>query len=153
MLAAMTRGGTAMDSLTLARERLERAAGLRDVLEAAHQAFQAMLPVIMAQQDRAGPAYCAFVMAGASAGHGRLALTAAPSLPAAARALSFTASSEAVLAPAEAAAAVAHLSDLLVRQLTDAMPADRSGADRLGCIEAARHAGKISDLLSGAACR
>jgi hypothetical protein len=153
MLAAMARGGTPMDSLALARERLERAAGLRGVLDAAHQAFQAMLPVIMAQQDRARPDYCAFVMAGASAGHGRFALAAAPSLPASPRALTLTASSETALAPAEAAAAVTDLSDLLVRRLTDAMPASRSGADGLACREAARHAGNISDLLSGAAPR
>jgi hypothetical protein len=140
-----------MDSLAVARDRLERAAGLRGVLDAAHQAFQAMLPVIMAQQDRAGPDYCAFVMAGASAGHGRFALASAPSLPAWARALSLAARSEAVLAPAEAAAAVTDLSNLLVRRLTDAIPADRNGADGLACREAARHAGNISDLVRGAA--
>jgi hypothetical protein len=54
MLAAMTRGGTAMDALDLARDRQERAGGLRGVLDAACQTFQVMLPVIMAQQDRPG---------------------------------------------------------------------------------------------------
>jgi hypothetical protein len=139
-----------MDSLTVVRERLQRAVGLPDVLDAAYRAFLTMLPVIMTQQDRAGPDYAAYVMAGASAGHGRFAVAGAPSLPSPARALSFTASSEAALTPADAAAAITGLADLLVRQLTGAMPTVRNAADRLACTEAVRHARAIGDLLGGA---
>jgi hypothetical protein len=62
--------------------RLASACGLSEVLATAHEALGVMQPVIDEQQDRADGAYAAFVLAGTSVASSRLALWAAPSLPA-----------------------------------------------------------------------
>ena len=67
-----------MNVLDMAVARLEAAAGLPDVLAAAHAAFAVMLPVIEERQDPGGAFFATYVIAGATAATGRLALVAAP---------------------------------------------------------------------------
>jgi hypothetical protein len=141
-----------MDALATTRERLASAAGLPAVLDAAYQAFLAMLPVIQDQQDRAGPEFAAFVLAGGSAAHGRFAISAAPSLPAMARAITCAPGSAPAMPGREAAVVLAEISELLIRRLSDVMPA-AAGADHRACTEAVRHARSVSALLGGAAPR
>jgi hypothetical protein len=73
-----------MDLIAHATERLARADGLAAIIGAAYDAFEDMLPVIEQQQDPAGGAFTAFVMAAAYAASGRDALLFAPALPSAA---------------------------------------------------------------------
>jgi hypothetical protein len=77
-----------VSQLEIAAERMEAVAGLADVLAAAYAVFMTMLPVIHDRQDPASPLFDMFVMAGAIAATGRLALLAAPSLPSSSRSAS-----------------------------------------------------------------
>ncbi len=70
-----------MKSLDAARERIARATDLSEVLDASYRAFATMLHVIQQEQDRGGPMFAAFMMAGKPATDGTLALLTAPSLP------------------------------------------------------------------------
>jgi hypothetical protein len=141
-----------MDRIAAVRARLEQANDLPGILDAAYAAFEGMLPVIHGQEDRAGGGFAAFVMSAASAANGRDAVAAAPSLvPAAPPGIPFTAGDLAAGASEEeAAAALALLSRLLARRLTDAAAWAPQAADRAACAVAARHACAIWSLLAGA---
>ena len=140
-----------MDSIDAARARLEHAAGLPAVLDAAYEAFEEILRAIEDQQDPAGGALAAFVMAGAAAASGRDALAAAPSLPPAAPGEG----ADAIAASAhdrttdDAAAVLAGLSQLLASRLSSASDQSADASDRLACAQAARHAASICSLLGG----
>jgi hypothetical protein len=138
-----------MDPIEAARARLEQAAGLPAVLDAAYEAFEEMLRAIEDQQDPAGGAFAAFVMSGAAAANGRDALAAAPSLPPAASGdlASVIAGSPRDLTTEDAAAVLAGLSQLLASRLTDAGDLSPGAGDRIACTQAARHAVNICSLL------
>ena len=140
-----------MDRIDAARARLEHAAGLPAVLDAAYEAFEEMLRAIEDQQDPAGGAFAAFVMSGAAAASGRDALAAAPSLPPAApgQPAGAIAASGRDLTTDDAAAALAALSQLLASQLTGASDGSVATGDRVACAQAARHAASICSLLGG----
>src|ERR1022692_1967030 len=72
---------TEMTWIIGAGDRLREASGLAAVLDAAYDAFEAMLPVIRACQDHAGSLFAAFGKSAASAADGRNAILLAPSLP------------------------------------------------------------------------
>lgn len=140
-----------MDPIDAARAHLEQAAGLPAVLDAAYETFEQMLRAIEDQQDPAGGAFAAFVMAGAAAGSGRDALAAAPSLPPAASpelADAIVASPRDVTAE-DAAAALAALSHLAASRLAGASDLSADVGDRVACAHAARHAASICSLLGG----
>jgi hypothetical protein len=139
-----------MDMITAVGARLERAAGLPAILDAAYDAFEDMLPVIEAQQDPGSTAFTAFVMSGASAANGRDAIAAAPSLPAAARRVVTAASTPATVTAQQAAAALTGLSRVLVSRLNAAAGLSADVGDRTACVSAARHAAAICSLLEGA---
>jgi hypothetical protein len=140
-----------MDSIDVARARLEQAAGLPPVLDAAYEAFEEMLCAIEDQQDPAGGAFAAFVMSGAAAASGRDALAAAPSLlPAASpEPADAIAVSTGDLTTEDIAAALAALSQLLASRLTGASDLSAEVGDRVACAQAARHAASICSLLGG----
>jgi hypothetical protein len=134
------------------RGRLEQASDLAGVLDAAYEAFEAMLAVIHGQEDRAGPGFAAFVMSAASAANGRDVVAAAPSLPSAIQ-LGGPLSADGLAADVsedEAAAAVALLSRQVAGRLADAAGWAARAGDRAACAVAARHAGAIWSLLAGA---
>jgi hypothetical protein len=153
MLAAfITKEASAMNPINVARARLDQAAGLPAILDAAYDAFEEMLRAIADQQDPVGGAFAAFVMAGAAAANGRDAVAAAPSLPPAASGDldGAVAGSARGLLVGEAAAALARLSQLLVSRLTGASDLSADIGDRVACAQAARHAASICSLLGGA---
>ena len=70
-----------MTRIDAAQRRLQQASDLAEVLDAAYEAFEAMLSVIHGVQDPASGWFAAYVMAAASAANGRNAVALAPSLP------------------------------------------------------------------------
>jgi hypothetical protein len=143
--------GSDMDQIESARARVERAIGLPAVLDAAYDAFEQMLTAITIQQDRGGETFAAFVMSGTAVANGRDALAAAPSLPRVSSGdLAGTAREPCGDLPPQAAAdALASLSQLLSRRLTDAGDHSADAGDRVACIRAARHAAYVCSLLGG----
>jgi hypothetical protein len=141
-----------MSDIAAVRARLERASDLPGVLDAAYDAFEAMLPVIGGQEDRVGGGFAAFVMAGASAANGRDAVASAPSLPPAAPGSTAQAAGDPLVdvGEEEAAAVLAGLSGLLASRLLDAASWTVDAADRAACADAARHARAVWSLLAGA---
>jgi hypothetical protein len=137
-----------MDWITAAGARLEQAAGLPAILDAAYDAFEGMLPVIEAGQDPGSAAFIAFVMSGASAANGRDAIAAAPSLPAGAD--GHLVGTPAVVSTEQAAAALVRLSRVLSGRLNAAVELSADVGDRTACAQAAHHAAAICALLGGA---
>jgi hypothetical protein len=140
-----------MDRIDALHARLEQASDLRGVLDAAYAAFEAMLPVIWGQADRAGGGFAAFVMSAAPAANGRDAVAGAPSLPPAVPGGVPLAAGDpaAGVTEHEAAAVLTGLSQLLASRLADAAAWAADAADRAACAVAARHAGAIWSLLAG----
>jgi hypothetical protein len=153
-----------MDRVAVARQRLEQASGLADVLDAAYDAFEVMLSVIEELQDPGGGAFAAFVMSGGSAASGRDAVAAAPSLPPPSP---LSAGPPGTANPADAgrpapgqppadaaargaAVGLAGLSQLLTGRLADARAIAADARDRAACAEALRYAADIRSLLGGA---
>jgi len=144
----------AMTQIAAVRARLEQANGLPGILDAAYDAFEAMLAVIHGQEDGAGDGFAAFVMSAVSAANGRDAVAAAPSLPSAACGGAPPGGGlRPGLTPQEAAAVLAGLSGLLASRLADAAAWAADGADQAACVLAARHATAIWSRLAGAAGR
>lgn len=136
-----------MDPIANARARLAQAAGLPGILDAAYDAFEAMLPVIHDQQDPASGAFVAFVMAAAYAANGRDAVGRAPSLPPAAPHPA-PGDPPGPVSAREAATALAELSRLLARRLTDAAALATALADQAACADGAREADRLWSLLT-----
>lgn len=138
-----------MNSLEMARERVERASDLVGVLDASYGAFMTLLDVVKEQQDRGGPLFAAFVIAGVSVAGGRFAIAAAPSLPASARTAPVTGAVGSPGSAAAAAAAVADLCQVIVRRLDDVALSAQDVQDRWACHEASRHARALCARLGG----
>ena len=140
-----------MDQIESARARVEHAAELPAVLDAAYDAFEQMLAAITIQQDRGGGAFPAFVMSGTAAANGRDALAAAPSLPKASLGdLGGLAGESGLDLPVkDAAAGLASLSQLLSRRLTDVSGHTTDADDRVACVQAARQAAYVCSLMGG----
>lgn len=136
-----------MDPITTARARVAQAADLPGILDAAYDAFDDMLPVIHDQQHPASGAFAAFVMAAAYAANGRDAVGRAPSLPSTAP-RPVPANPPAPVTAREAATALADLSRLLARRLTDAAALAASLADQAACADGARQADRLWSLLT-----
>jgi len=142
-----------MTPIDTVHEQLRDASGLAGILDATYRAFITMLPAFEDLQDRGGPGFAAFVMAGTQAANGRFALHPAPSLPAAALATHPTAAGFSQLATQPVAKALADLGQLIADRLAEAYVEAVNPIDRLACIEAAWHAYDLSAFLGGAASR
>ena len=143
-----------MDWIAAARARLERAAGLPVILDAAYDTLEGMLRAIERGQDPGGEAFAAFVMSGAAAANARDAVAAAPSLPSAVGSDAPLRAAEAPAAggpgPRELAVALARLSELLASRLASVAELPAGRADRDACAAAARHLADVCSLLGGA---
>jgi len=139
-----------MASVSQAREHVAGAGSLPELLDAAYEAFEAMLTVIRQHDNPDTEMFVPMVFAGASAGSGRDSIIFAPSLPQ--RRLHPDTTGEDGLRPmARRAAAdlMSHLCDVLASRLTEAAaPADGLG-DRQACLDAARAAREIQALMGG----
>jgi hypothetical protein len=133
------------------RERLQHAAGLAEVLDAAYDAFEQMLLAIRAHENPASGPFAAFVTAAASAADGRDAIAFAPSLPPRTGIHAPTAEDG---APAGETAesiseSIANLSRLLADRLTQAQEWASDPRDRAACTDAAWCAMNVHGLLHG----
>lgn len=141
-----------MNHLTMAWERVNAAVGLTEVLDAAHAAFTTALSVIEDEQDPRNPLFVTFVMAGATAATGRLALTAAPSLPdssRSARSVAITKSEPSCGMADEDLADLSRLCQATARRLYDAALTARDAADRAACSKASHHARELCSWFGG----
>ena len=138
-----------MTGIEAAQHRVQQAGDLAAVLDAAYEAFEAMLSVIHPVQDPASDLFAAFVMAAASAANGRNAVALAPSLP---RHPLLAVPSEERPCPGErpgrVAEVVAGLSDLVAERLTQAAAFAPETGDRDACSRAAQNARDICELLT-----
>ena len=141
-----------MGDIAAVRARLEQASDLPGILDAAYDAFEAMLPLIWGQADRIGGGFAAFVMSAGPAANGRDAVACAPSLPppAPGRVPPGAGDPAAGVTEQEAAAVLAGLSQLLASRLADAGARAADAADRAACADAAGQARAIWSLLAGA---
>jgi hypothetical protein len=139
-----------MTNLDTARDYVSRASDLVCLLNASYNAFTVMLEVIRQEQDRGGPLFPAFVMAGVPAANGRMALAGAPSLTIPTGELTRKRASDPSPTGEQAALAVAQLSEVLACRLDDAAVTAWSPGDRVACADAARHAWELHVRLGGA---
>jgi len=141
-----------MDWATGAKAHLQEATGLTAVLSGTYEAFEGMLSVIRAHESRAEGMFAAFVMSAASAANGRDAVAGAPSLPRTGGGIQAPAERDLAAAASvkEIARDLAGLGRVLTGRLAAAASSAPHPADRAACAAAARHAGNISALLSGA---
>jgi hypothetical protein len=140
-----------MTSISGTLQRLQQAAGLVAVLDAAYDAFEDVLQAIRAHEDPASGLFAAFMMAAASAADGRDAILFAPSLPPG-RGSSTPAAGDqgpAGESAASIAGAAAGLSRVLAARLTEAWGKAGDPGDRAACADAICCAQSIHDLLSG----
>ncbi len=138
-----------MDQLSKAREIAASAAGLEAVLAAAYAGFMTMLPVIGDQQEPDSPLFVTYVMAGAAAASGRLALAAAPSLPDSWRSVTSIRSETCGGTADEIADSLARLCQVIARRLYDAALTAADADDREACSRGSHHARQLSELLCG----
>jgi hypothetical protein len=136
------------------QDRLDQAATLREILDAAYQAFEEMLSIIGSYHDSGHPFYAALVMASAPAADGRDAVAAAPSLspappPGPSRRGRHVGTPPATCAATDAAAHVAALANAASEILLRAAGLAAMDADREACHEGARYASEIHGLVGG----
>lgn len=139
-----------MSPIRRTRERLQHAAGLAAILDAAYDAFEDTLLAMRTQEDPAS-LFAAFMMAAASAADGRDAVWLAPSLPVSHRPGAPVVEDEARAGESagSVADAVADLSRLLADRLVEAWESASDSGDRDACADAARCAENIYGFLRG----
>jgi hypothetical protein len=139
-----------MNGLAIARERVEQASDLGGILDAAYGAFMTLLDVVRDRQDRDGPLFAAFVIAGVSVAGGRFAVASAPSLSVSARIEPVVGVCDAGGSAEETSAAVADLCHVLASRLDEAALIANDVEDRRACHEASRHARAMYARFGGA---
>lgn len=140
-----------MNPITAAHVRLDHAADLPALLDAAYDAFEAIRITLRHHQERAGSAFPAFVLAASAAADGRDWIADSASLPApVSRPGGATADPGADGDWGSAAAEVTALGDAIASRLSTASADAAAGRDRTACLQAARHAARIGSLLCGA---
>jgi hypothetical protein len=138
-----------MTRITAAQHRVRQASDLAAVLDAAYEAFEAMLSAIDRVQDPGSRLFAGFVMAAASAANGRNAVALAPSLPGRPLlAVPAGQRSRPGERPEHLAEVVAGLSRLVAGRLAQAAACAADPGDRAACTHAARSARDICGLLS-----
>jgi hypothetical protein len=141
-----------MGHISAAADRFRQAQGLAAVLDAACDAFEAILTVIGDYEDATGTdAAITFLPVATQAANGRDAVLFAPSLPP--RSLHPPEQAGEPHSPESASAissSVAGLSELLATGLARTAATVADGADRAACRDAAACATRLGDLLAGA---
>ena len=139
-------------SISLQAQQVRAAAGLPEVLESAWRAFECMLAEAEAEalEDPPTRLFPAFVLAATAAANGRDAVLRAPSLPWPPRDTPPGGQAGEPGESAQAAWALASLSQVLIFRLEIAAGSAASSGDRDACRYAAGRARAIYDLLAGA---
>jgi hypothetical protein len=139
-----------MTRIDAAQHRVQQAGDLAAILDAAYEAFEAMLSVLELVQDPASDLFTSLVMAAASAANGRDAVELAPSLP---RYPLHPGLARKQPGPGErlerAAEVVAGLSHLGAERRTQACTCALDSADQDACRYAARNAQDVRGFLTG----
>jgi hypothetical protein len=140
-----------MTSLSDTGDRVAAASGLPELLDAAYEAFEAMLTVIRQNDNPSTGFFVPMVMAGASAGNGRDYLLFAPSLPVLPlHPGQHGENGQRSLAGQAAADWLAEMCRTLVGRLSEALTwADVAAGDGEACLGAARCAQEIRELMGG----
>ncbi len=139
-----------MTSLSDVQDRVAAASGVPELLDAACDAFEAMLAVIRQNDAADSGFFVPMVMAGASAGSGRDYVLFAPSLPP--RSLHPGQPDQnglRSLAGQAAADWMAGLCGTLVSRLSETAESAGVAGDRVACLGAARCAGEVRELMGG----
>jgi hypothetical protein len=138
-----------MRQVTAAGNRFRQAHGLPAVLDAACDAFEAILTIIGDYEDAtSNGGVITFLLVATQAANGRDALLFAPSLPP--RALHPMAVPDEPQSVSVVKSSVAGVSELLAAGLARTATTVSDGADRAACRDAATCAARITDLLAGA---
>jgi len=138
-----------MTRIDAAQRRVQQVSDLAAVLDAAYEAFEAMLSVLHPAQDPASDLFTALVMAAAAAANGRNALALAPSLPS--HPLPAVPAHQRPCpggSPEHVADMVTGLSHLVAGRLSQAAACAPDTADQVACGHAARSARDICGLLT-----
>jgi hypothetical protein len=137
-----------MASLSAVQGHVAGAGSLPELLDAACEAFEAMLTVIRQHDMPDTEMFVPMVLAGASAGNGRDSILFAPSLPPR-RLQPDTAAEDGQRPMAGRAAAdwLTHLCDVLASRLTEAAASADAPGDRQACVDAASCAREIHALM------
>jgi hypothetical protein len=138
-----------MTRITAAQHRMQQASDLVAVLDAAYEAFEAMLSAIDPMLNPASGLFAALVMAAASAANGRNAVALAPSLPG--HSLPGVPAGQGPSSeerPERLTEVVAGLSHLVAGRLAHAAVYAPDTRDRVACAQATRSAQDICGLLS-----
>jgi hypothetical protein len=136
-----------MTGIGSVRREVERAETAAELLDAAYQAFEALITAIRSCEDSGTAAVAPLAFAAAAAAEGRDAIAAAPSLLPAG-----SVSGVPVATGDEVAAVVTALSGLaglLAGRLRRAAGTAATAGDRAACAAAARQAERVRVLLSG----
>ena len=136
-----------MERAGLLRRQLLEAEGVAGVLAAGWEIFQFAMAVAAAGAGQADGLFAGFTFARGAAVSGRNALALAPSLPA-----GLPVPAEDPVMPAgqveEAAGAVAGLASALGARLREVAGLAADAGDRAACLDAARDADRIGELLA-----
>ena len=132
-----------------AGDRVHEARGLPAVMDAACDAFEAILALIGGYEDGTGELVAPLLLAATQAANGRDALLFAPSLPPHSRHPPQPGHQQQGGSAGDLSTAVTSLSRLLAARLARTATVT-AGADRAACHDAARYATQIQDLLAGA---
>lgn len=126
------------------------AAGLPEMLDAALDGFEALLAGCRANEDRSVESFAAFAFAAAAAAAGRQIILTAPSLP---QAQGKVADQLACVQPGldSAADMLAGLAGVLSSRLSSAAGHAQTPGDQAACIDGAREAARIRELLDRSA--
>lgn len=135
-----------MSQIARARQRLEEAAGLAQVLDASWVAFDLVVAVCEHSQQGSHELFPAFVFAAAAAAEGRTLLASAPSLSPGP--VPGTRSADVQAGLDETADALAGLAEALHRRLTEACGQAGEGPDAVACAQAAFQAAHVRKLLA-----
>ena len=138
-----------MTGVTGARDRLEQADDLPTLLKAGHEVFVAVLTALRACEDPASVWFGRFVMATASAADGRDAVIFAPSMPAHRAHATERAGEDSSADTADTVARdIASLCGLAAVRLAQAASQAADPGDQTACVQAARCARRICELLA-----
>ena len=138
-----------MTRVEAAAGRLRQAGDLGAVLDAAHEAFEAMRAAIRSQENPASGLFAAFVMAAALAADGRDAVAFAPSMPPRRQPDMPGADGVRAGTAEEVSRGVAGLSGLVAVRLGQVAGQAAEPGDREACERAAQCARGVRDLLAG----
>jgi hypothetical protein len=137
-----------MDQIDHARQRLESATGISELLDAGWDAFGVLAEGCQRGQDGTHELFAAYGFAVTAATQGRIAIATAPSLPDGRPDAADQPERSVADDPDRAARALAGLAGLLRQRLAAAARQAGDSADGQACADAAQYAATVHELLA-----